>query len=137
MQLPKSPDVSWAGFNVCVWTIVELQLGIICACAPCLRTFYRCYFSNSRFFRLSSASKNNKRPDRKDESHTTTDDQPDFKLPAIDEKHMEIDMRTLTRASSGKSSNAAAGPSVGAVGSYQSRSTGEGRWGGEEDPRLG
>jgi hypothetical protein len=135
MQLPKSPDVSWAGFNVCVWTIVELQLGIICSCAPCLRTFYRCYFSNSRFLRLSSAPKNNKRPGRKDESsNTTTDDQPDFELPAIDEKHMEIDLQTLTKATSCEdaeaydgSSNGAAGPSAGAADSYQSRSTSERR----------
>jgi hypothetical protein len=120
--------VSWAGFNVCVWTVIELQLGIICSCAPCLRTFYRRYFSNA-FSRLSCASKN-KSPDRSDESHTA-DDQPDFKQPASNEKHMEIDMQIVTRASYGDveaygSSNAAAGPSMSAAESYQSRSTSEG-----------
>jgi hypothetical protein len=122
--------VSWAGFNICVWTIIELQLGIICACAPCLRTFYRCYFSES-FLWLSYASKN-KGSDYTDGSNTTGG-QPDFKQqPASKEKHVEIDMQALTRASSEdvevhEPSNAAAGPSIGAADSYQPRSTSEGR----------
>jgi hypothetical protein len=128
-QISKTPDVSWAGFNICVWTIIELQLGIICACAPCLRTFYRCYFSES-FLWLSYASRN-KGSDYTDGSHTTGG-QPDLKQqPASKEKHVEIDMQALTRASSEdvearESSNAAAGPFIGAADSYQPRSTSEG-----------
>jgi hypothetical protein len=138
MQLPRTPDVSWAGFNVCVWTIVELQLGIICSCAPCLRAFYRCYFANTSFSRLSVGPKN-KSPERTDDSHTTTIyDQPDSqKQPASNGKHVEIDMQALTRANSFEdveaydgSSNAAARPSIGVADPYQSRtsrSTSEGR----------
>lgn len=45
IKLGKVYDTSWVGFNLLVWTVVELQLGIICACAPSLRAFFRRYLS--------------------------------------------------------------------------------------------
>jgi hypothetical protein len=46
-KLGKSYDTSWTGFDLLVWTIVELQLGIVCACAPALRAFFRSCLSQT------------------------------------------------------------------------------------------
>lgn len=40
-------DASWTGFELLAWTVVECQLGLICACAPSLRAFFRRYLRDS------------------------------------------------------------------------------------------
>ncbi|GAB7366365.1 hypothetical protein MBLNU230_g8164t1 [Neophaeotheca triangularis] len=42
-EMGTNPDTSWIGFDLFIWSIVECQLGIICACAPSLRAFLRKY----------------------------------------------------------------------------------------------
>lgn len=34
-------DVTWNGFNVWTWTAVEVNLGVVCGCAPLLRPLVR------------------------------------------------------------------------------------------------
>ncbi|GAB7336224.1 hypothetical protein MBLNU13_g08991t2 [Cladosporium sp. NU13] len=46
IKLGNTYDTSWTGFDLLVWTIIEMQLGIICACAPSLRAFFRRYLSD-------------------------------------------------------------------------------------------
>lgn len=40
-------DVTWNGFNVWTWTAVEVNLGVVCGCAPLLRPLVRCVISRS------------------------------------------------------------------------------------------
>ncbi|KAK4508404.1 hypothetical protein PRZ48_002142 [Zasmidium cellare] len=39
-------DITWLGFDVFVWSQLEVQLAIICASAPALRVFFRRYLSD-------------------------------------------------------------------------------------------
>ncbi|KAI5370883.1 hypothetical protein Slin14017_G017620 [Septoria linicola] len=48
-------DITWLGFDVLVWSQVEIQLSIICACAPALRVLFRSYLSNSLSKAIGSA----------------------------------------------------------------------------------
>jgi hypothetical protein len=41
------PDASRTFFNLIVWAQLELQLGIMCASAPSLRSFFRRYLGGS------------------------------------------------------------------------------------------
>lgn len=97
IKLGKTYDTSWTGFDLLVWTIIELQLGIICACAPSLRAFFRRYFSDA--LRKSFGSSKNKRNTRSDNS---TNGQRSYQPPskAIDKELEPINMRNLTRNSS-------------------------------------
>ena len=40
-ELGYDYDVTWVGFNVFIWSVLEVQLAIICACAPALRVLFR------------------------------------------------------------------------------------------------
>lgn len=48
-------DPSWVGFNLYIWSDLEMQLSIICASAPVMRVFFRKYLSNSMSRMLHSA----------------------------------------------------------------------------------
>nr|POE77527.1 hypothetical protein CFP56_09174 [Quercus suber] len=48
-------DPSWIGYNLYVWSDLELQLSIICASAPVMRVFFRKYLSSSMSRMLNSA----------------------------------------------------------------------------------
>ncbi|KAK3680475.1 hypothetical protein B0T22DRAFT_516383 [Podospora appendiculata] len=37
-------DLTWHYVNNLIWFIVEMYVGIICACLPCLKPFIRCHF---------------------------------------------------------------------------------------------
>lgn len=37
MQLGLRADTSWTGGNLLIWCIAEMQLAIVCACAPSIR----------------------------------------------------------------------------------------------------
>jgi hypothetical protein len=43
----KVDDLAWTGFNLLAWSLVETHIGIICACAPSLRAFFRKYVNIS------------------------------------------------------------------------------------------
>lgn len=43
----NSFDSAWIAFELAAWTIVECQLGIVCACAPSLRAFFRRYLRDN------------------------------------------------------------------------------------------
>lgn len=38
-------DITWYAWYGWIWTTLEAQLGIICACAPALKGFFKRYFS--------------------------------------------------------------------------------------------
>lgn len=40
-------DITWWAHEGWVWTALEAELGIICACAPALKIFLRRYFNHS------------------------------------------------------------------------------------------
>ena len=66
-----SYDTSWTGFNLFAWSMVECQLGMICACAPSLRAFFRHYFRENNLRRTlgsggSSVSHHPHSPEPKD-----------------------------------------------------------------------
>nr|POE86963.1 hypothetical protein CFP56_63995 [Quercus suber] len=48
-------DASWIGYNLYVWSDLELQLSIICASAPVMRVFFRKYLSGSMSRMLHTA----------------------------------------------------------------------------------
>lgn len=97
IKLGKTYDTSWTGYDLLVWTIIELQLGIICACAPSLRAFFRRYLSDA--LRKSLGSSKNKRGTHSDNS---ANGQRSYQPPskAIYKESESIDMRNLTRNSS-------------------------------------
>jgi hypothetical protein len=41
-------DETWVGYTMWLWTAVESDLAIICACAPALKPFFRRYLGGSR-----------------------------------------------------------------------------------------
>jgi hypothetical protein len=100
-------DTSWVGFSLLVWTTVELQLGIICACAPSLRAFFRRYLS-SMFSRPSvnggGHSKSRSRTTDTFNHHPIDSHQNDSQTRQskghdIFDKTNSIDMQVLTRRS--------------------------------------
>jgi hypothetical protein len=54
-QLGVSYDISWTGYNLFVWSILEIQIALICASAPALRVFFREYLSDPLSRALNSA----------------------------------------------------------------------------------
>ncbi|KAK6441222.1 hypothetical protein LTR95_002551 [Oleoguttula sp. CCFEE 5521] len=50
INLGRDYDVSWNGFDIYVWSLLEYNLGVMCACAPSLRALFSAYFSwHSRY----------------------------------------------------------------------------------------
>lgn len=45
-QIDHTSDIFRQGFYLFVWSLVECHLGIICACLPSLRAFFRYYFGD-------------------------------------------------------------------------------------------
>ena len=45
-KLGYTYDVTWIGFDVLVWAVLEVQLAIICASAPALRVLFRQYLKD-------------------------------------------------------------------------------------------
>ncbi|KAK4997559.1 hypothetical protein LTR66_003038 [Elasticomyces elasticus] len=41
-------DTTWTGFNIFIWSQLECQLAIICACAPCLKALFTRYMGESQ-----------------------------------------------------------------------------------------
>ncbi|KAK0729516.1 hypothetical protein B0H67DRAFT_638122 [Lasiosphaeris hirsuta] len=64
------PDISWHYVSNLVWCLVELYVGIICACLPCLKAFAKRYFPNLFLFdpeieqRITGSFHISKRPAR-------------------------------------------------------------------------
>lgn len=46
-RMDEVTDLSWTGFNLLAWSLAETHIGIVCACAPSLRAFFRKYVSLS------------------------------------------------------------------------------------------
>ncbi|CAH0024524.1 unnamed protein product, partial [Clonostachys rhizophaga] len=44
----EAPNATWEKVEVAVWSTVEINVGIICACLPSLRTLIMCAFSHIR-----------------------------------------------------------------------------------------
>jgi len=40
-------DVTWEGFHLWIWTAVEVHLGVICGCIPCLKALFGAYGKNN------------------------------------------------------------------------------------------
>ncbi|KAK1753820.1 hypothetical protein QBC47DRAFT_48216 [Echria macrotheca] len=40
----RDPDITWHYVKNLVWCLVEMYVGIICACLPCLKPFFQRYF---------------------------------------------------------------------------------------------
>lgn len=97
IKLGRTYDTSWTGFDLLVWTIIELQLGIICACAPSLRAFFRRYLSER--LRRSFVSSRSKRATRT-ETANSSNGQRSHQSPAQTKEHDPIDMQVLTTHSS-------------------------------------
>ncbi|KAK0732222.1 hypothetical protein B0H67DRAFT_549831 [Lasiosphaeris hirsuta] len=36
-------DVTWEGFDLWIWTAVEVHLGVMCGCVPCLKSLFKGY----------------------------------------------------------------------------------------------
>lgn len=64
-KLGRAYDVTWVAFDVLVWTQLEVQIAIICACAPVLRVLVREYMKDpmSRAFNTFDRSDARSRAD--------------------------------------------------------------------------
>lgn len=49
-------DITWLGYDVFVWATLELQLAIMCACAPALRVLFRHYLRDPLSRAVQTAS---------------------------------------------------------------------------------
>ena len=49
-------DITWLGYDVFVWATLELQLAIMCACAPALRVLFRHYLRDPLSRAMQTAS---------------------------------------------------------------------------------
>lgn len=98
IKLGKTYDTSWVGFDLLVWTIIELQLGIICACAPSLRAFFRRYLSRRiRKSFLSSWTKKVTHTGTTDRTAVNSAQRYSQPPPVAREKEQDaIDMQVLT-----------------------------------------
>lgn len=85
-------DTSWTGFELAAWSIVECQLGIICACAPSLRAFFRRYLRDSirKTFGSATRSITHYRSNSKDGAPGDTSSRRDTRS-YIDLKDLESD----------------------------------------------
>ncbi|KAL9087479.1 MAG: hypothetical protein Q9159_003616 [Coniocarpon cinnabarinum] len=45
-QIADSTDVTWDNVNAAVWSVIEANTGIICACLPAIRPLFACLFGN-------------------------------------------------------------------------------------------
>ncbi|CAI6342485.1 unnamed protein product [Periconia digitata] len=50
-----SYDVTWVGWELWIWTLLELHVGVICANAPALKAFFRQFFKVPKSLAPSSA----------------------------------------------------------------------------------
>lgn len=132
IKLGITYDTSWTGFDLLVWTIIELHLGIICACAPSLRAFFRRYLSHmfSQSYLSSRSKSRSKSRAHSDAPHSVVDKPTHQQFQSRDEEAEPIDMQTLTQRSSEQESRdespeAPRRPKSPAR-TYQSRSTSEG-----------
>ncbi|KAH7418896.1 hypothetical protein BKA64DRAFT_655508 [Cadophora sp. MPI-SDFR-AT-0126] len=44
LDLIRSPDFTWLGVEFVVWSVLEVYIGIICACLSSFKPFLRCHF---------------------------------------------------------------------------------------------
>jgi hypothetical protein len=120
IKLGNTYDTSWTGFDLLIWTIIELQLGIICACAPSLRAFFRRYVSEALRKSLTS-SKNKSKSGTRDGTQNSTvrggqPPGPDKELQVLTRHSTDSDRCTLSEALA-----RAASPAL-----YQSRAANQG-----------
>lgn len=55
-------DVTWSGFCMWIWTAVEVNLGVMCGCAPTLRPLFKYFHTKIR--RVSGAGLSGDKPSR-------------------------------------------------------------------------
>lgn len=96
IKLGNTYDTSWTGFDLLVWTIVEMQLGIICACAPSMRAFFRRYLSERIRVSLTVSSRNKKSRATTDTQTNSTNPQRSYQSRNRDKEPEAIDMQVLT-----------------------------------------
>lgn len=96
IKLGKTYDTSWTGFNLLVWTIIEMQLGIICACAPSMRAFFRRYLSDRIRKSLTLSSRNKRSRGTNDSKSHSTNPQRSCQSRNRDKEPEAIDMQVLT-----------------------------------------
>jgi hypothetical protein len=69
VQLGDRPDTSWTGGSLLIWCIAEMQLAIICACAPAVRMI----FVSVRRYSISSHSFSRQNRQNNDGNQASTD----------------------------------------------------------------
>lgn len=60
-KLGYNYDVSWFGFDVFIWAELEMNLAIMCACAPALRVLFRHYLKDPISRAINTASNSRSR----------------------------------------------------------------------------
>jgi hypothetical protein len=118
IKLGNTYDTSWTGFDLLIWTIIELQLGIICACAPSLRAFFRRYVSEA-LRKSFASSKNKSRSGTRDGTQNSTVGQRGCQPPGPD-KELQVLTRLSTDSERGGQAEAPA-RSMSPAYTYQSR----------------
>jgi hypothetical protein len=116
IKLGNTYDTSWTGFDLLIWTIIELQLGIICACAPSLRAFFRRYVSEA-LRKSFTSSKNKSRSGTHEGTQNSTALQ---RVPGPD-KELQVLTRLSTDSERAEPSSEAPARSMSPAYTYQSR----------------
>ncbi|KAK3075912.1 hypothetical protein LTR53_000341 [Teratosphaeriaceae sp. CCFEE 6253] len=73
-QLGVDYDITWVGFDLYVWSCLEVHLALICASAPALRVFFREYMSDplSRALNSTRSLTGSARGTKRDSRQTDT-----------------------------------------------------------------
>ncbi|KAI9746903.1 MAG: hypothetical protein M1815_004892 [Lichina confinis] len=56
IRMIKTTDITWHGYDTSLWTVVEINVAILCACAPAIRPLVRAYVSTSKSYLSRYAS---------------------------------------------------------------------------------
>lgn len=98
IKLGNTYDTSWTGFDLLIWTTIELQLGIICACAPSMRAFIRHYVKASLSRISASRTTHSRSPSHSrglSESHASASHRE--RKSRVLNKEEEIDLQALKK----------------------------------------
>ena len=55
--LQETYDVTWYGFQLWMWTAIEVQLGIICGCVPWLKSLFKFWASGRRVMDITDKAR--------------------------------------------------------------------------------
>lgn len=100
----KTYDVTWEGYDLWIWTAVEVNLGVICGSVPSLKPLlFRSRSRNTSYYSQAYGMSSNITSDRIRMTRRTRDEETDILTDAITVKH-DVIVGSTRKATSGDDS---------------------------------